>query len=682
MKTGTFIPKIELILKKYIKPHKMEKIMKKIIYLLLVSFLMLTSCTSNDNDLNQNTDNSMQELQIPDNFDFSSEQNVDLYISIQNHNTAPIPDIIYDISYKSSTTEYLHIMKAMTNEQGIIARQLIVPSYVEKLYISGFMNRQELDIINGEARFEMGPSQGFRSDDNYEPPAASRAWSYLDSITYNNQGVPSPIELIAIEPEVLARISTSLPEHEDVGDNHPEYIADGVESNFVIIQDADVWITFVAEGASYRNAFGFYTYPVGSPPADPSSLDHTLLFPNCSYPGYGGGLESGSKIYLGTFTAGTVIGWFLVQNGWEGSENVSETAQRFYSDKQYNPESAPNDDHTVLLYDAEHELFVLGFEDVNRNEGVCDHDFNDAVFIANANPISGIDNTNIPPIEIPPDTDGDGVSDPLDPDPNDPDRTFIQYYPSENYATIVFEDLWPLYGDYDMNDMVIDYRYEMITNPDGWVKDFNIQGKLRAVGASNNNGFSIEFPFTFSEVTLVEHSDNITPSLIQDNYTILDLFNNTTSLTGQPVPAAYNTNMDLGYHEPVEFYTNLTMANVVDLTALDFLMPFNRFITQHGDTSHEIHLVNMPPTGRADLLLFGTGDDASVPAQDNYYLSALNLPWALSMPESWHYPAEQNSITDVYNQFAGWAESGGIQNNEWYLFLSDRVDMDEVYIEP
>ena len=655
--------------------------MKKMFYLLLITMLVLVSCTSNDNDIIQN-DNSMQELQIPDDFDFSSEKNVDLYISIQNYNTASIPDIIFDISYKSSTTEYLHIMKAITNEQGIIERQIIVPSYVTKLFIRGFMSSQEVEIINGEARYEMGPNQGFRSDSNFEPSASTRSFSYLDSVTYNPQGVPSPIDMIAIEPEVLARISTSLPEHENVNVNHPEYLADGAESNFIFTEDVEVWITFVAEGASYRNAFGFYTYPVGSAPADTSSLEHTIVFPNCSYPGCGGALESGSKIYLGSFTAGTVLGWFLVQDGWEDYENVSNTAQRFYSDKQYNPEGTPDEEHAVLLYDSDYELFVLGFEDVNRLDSVCDNDFNDAVFIAEAIPLSGIVNTNIPLIAIPPDTDGDGVSDPIDPFPTDSLRTFIEYYPSTEYATIVFEDLWPYYGDYDMNDLVVDYRYEMVTNAAGFVIDINILGKLRAVGASNNNGFSIEFPFTFSEVTLVEHSDNITPVLVNDNYTILDLFNNTTSLTGQPVPAAFNTNMDMGFHEPVEFYCNLTLANNVDLTTLDFLLPFNRFITQQGDVTHEIHQINMPPTSRADLALFSTGDDASNPAEDHYYLSALNLPWAISMPESWHYPAEQNSIIEVYNQFGDWAESGGSLNNEWYLFLNDRVDMDKVYIEP
>ncbi|MCF7912406.1 MAG: LruC domain-containing protein [Candidatus Cloacimonetes bacterium] len=654
--------------------------MKKFIYLLLVSFLVLISCSFNENDNIQSNNNSMQELQIPDDFEFSLEKKVDLYISIQNYYTVPIPDIIFDISYKSSTNEYLHIMKAMTNEQGIIEKQLIVPSYVEKLFISGLMRSQELDIINGTASFEMGPNMAMSNNGRFLPPPVTRSFSYLTGIYYDENGVPDPADYWAISPEIMARINVSLPEREDLNDTHPAFLADDVQTNFVFTEDVEVWVTFVAEGASYKNALGFYTYDVNNAPADPTSLNHTIVYPNCSYTDSGGGLDPGIKLYMGSFSAGTVLGWFLVEDGWESYGVVDETAQRFYSDSQYNPEAPAIQQHSILLYDNEDDIFVIGFEDKLRN--IADNDFNDAVFIVHAIPSSSVNFDNIADLDDPPDTDGDGVMDPLDEFPEDPDRAFYQYYPSDNYASIVFEDLWPLYGDYDMNDMVVDYRYEMVTDAAGLTIDINILGKLRAAGASNNNGFSIEFPFLFSEENIVEHSDNIAPALESYNYTILDLFSNTTSLTGQSAPAAFNTNMSLGFHEPVDFYCNLTLEDNVDLEALDFPLPFHRFITQNGVNSHEIHMINEIPTPRRNLLLFGTEDDASDPGEGLYYRSSSNLPWALSFPESWHYPAEQYSITEVYNQFAGWAESGGLENDQWFLFDGAHVDMDKVYIEP
>ena len=161
--------------------------MKKFIYLLLITMLVLVSCTSNDNDIIK-TPSGMQELVIPDGFNFSSEQDVNLYIDIQNYNTDPVAGILFDIAYVNSENENMHIMQAITNEAGIIQRQLIVPSYVRKLFVSGLMSSQELDIINGEARFESGPRQGLRDDSSYEVPTATRSFSYLDSVTYNSQG--------------------------------------------------------------------------------------------------------------------------------------------------------------------------------------------------------------------------------------------------------------------------------------------------------------------------------------------------------------------------------------------------------------------------------------------------------------------------------------------------------------
>jgi LruC domain-containing protein len=92
--------------------------------------------------------------------------------------------------------------------------------------------------------------------------------------------------------------------------------------------------------------------------------------------------------------------------------------------------------------------------------------------------------------------------------------------------------------------------------------------------------------------------------------------------------------------------------------------------------------MNYPHTNRANPFLFGTEDDDTIPAQNEFYLSTSNLPWGLLFLESWHYPAEKNSIIEVYYNFAAWAESGGTLFNNWYLFNGSQVDLDKVYLEP
>jgi hypothetical protein len=90
------------------------------------------------------------------------------------------------------------------------------------------------------------------------------------------------------------------------------------------------------------------------------------------------------------------------------------------------------------------------------------------------------------------DTDGDGVADDQDEYPNDPNRAFNVYYPSQNgFATIAFEDLWPAYGDFDFNDLVVDYRWKGVTNASNNAVDLELTYKVKAIGASFNNSFGV-----------------------------------------------------------------------------------------------------------------------------------------------------------------------------------------------
>jgi LruC domain-containing protein len=233
-----------------------------------------------------------------------------------------------------------------------------------------------------------------------------------------------------------------------------------------------------------------------------------------------------------------------------------------------------------------------------------------------------------------------------------------------------------------MNDMVIDYQYHLVTNADNEIKDVNTLFSLRAAGAGLDNGFSLLLPFAETNLIIDGKSDNITPDLTANNdYTILDLFESIAALTGQP-NEFFNTEPDEQYNEPIEFYCELILSDPVLAENLDFSFPYNPFLRQAGGNNHEIHLMDYSPTERMNTELFMTEDDASDPATGSYYVSPLNLPWALNLPESWMYPSEKNSIVEVYFQFAAWAESGGDSFQNWYIYDENNVDVDKVYLTP
>lgn len=214
---------------------------------------------------------------------------------------------------------------------------------------------------------------------------------------YTSNGTPLYLEPVddVVSVETLEMISNAIPENYPVPDFNPQYISSGYDTDVILEDQADVYVTFVAEGAGYRNVLGFYTYDVNNPPAEtPSPEDITIIFPNVSALGSGGGLLTGNKVHIGNFPADTGIGWVLLANAWY-NQTVTSGLWQLYSNPDYNPESdAALRNHNVLLEDEENERVILGFEDIRRDYSSCDNDFNDAVFYITASPYSAIKTTN------------------------------------------------------------------------------------------------------------------------------------------------------------------------------------------------------------------------------------------------------------------------------------------------
>lgn len=225
----------------------------------------------------------------------------------------------------------------------------------------------------------------------------AQSYKYLGEYTSN--GTPlyleSPGDIVSIE--TLQMIDDSLPENYPVPTYNPQYITSGYETDIKIQSKADIWVTFVSEGAGYRNVLGFYTYPLDNPPTQkPSKEDITIIFPNVSALGSGGGLKVGDKVKIGTFEAGTGIGWVLLANAWDSRNvKVGNGHWQLFSNISFNPEA--NEElrhHNVLLADPDNERVILGFEDIRRDYSSCDNDFNDAIFYVTANPYTAIKTNN------------------------------------------------------------------------------------------------------------------------------------------------------------------------------------------------------------------------------------------------------------------------------------------------
>ncbi|HEY1062031.1 MAG TPA: LruC domain-containing protein [Daejeonella sp.] len=263
----------------------------------------------------------------------------------------------------------------------------------------------------------------------------------------------------------------------------------------------------------------------------------------------------------------------------------------------------------------------------------------------------------------PADSDNDGVMDAQDEYPNDPNKAYNNYYPSSSPssgATVAFEDQWPIKGDYDLNDVVVSYRYKIVTNAQNKVVQVNGDYTLHASGAGYSTGFAVEFPTLCSSVSGVSGGTleaGQTKAVIKIFDDIRDEMQEWNTLPGKPV-------------SPLKKYS--VSFNVSNGPALNTfgLGSYNPFIWNGGlgnGRNHEIHLPGKTPTSLGTTSIFGTGDDNSNVSAARYYVTSTGLPWAIDIPiKPFNYPVEYMNITGGYLKFQGWAESGGSQFADWY----------------
>ncbi len=185
---------------------------------------------------------------------------------------------------------------------------------------------------------------------------------------------------------LLPDFKVALPEYQNALIHHPEYFTNE-NRELVLTQTADVSVTFVMEGAGFKNTFGYYTYNVNNPPQSIEDIKASkrIIFANASGAGgYGGALVKGDRLYLGTFEAGTVIGYFLISNGWNGSE-VTDGIYTFYTIPEFNRKGAQQ---TIMMYSESCGSILTTFEDVSITGG--DKDFNDLVIKTSISPQSAM----------------------------------------------------------------------------------------------------------------------------------------------------------------------------------------------------------------------------------------------------------------------------------------------------
>ena len=208
-----------------------------------------------------------------------------------------------------------------------------------------------------------------------------------------DEGVPDDIEPTEPCETLMANISEMFPERMDVRDVHDDLFNDTALLNIRVTEETPVYASFIDEGAGWRNTFGYYTYPEDNPPQSIDDLEKHIVFPNVSGIGEGGGLDYGDRVQLGdgSFPAGTVIGFYIVAQGWKNGLTV-DGVYTHYTDRQFNIDQAQQ---STLFVSSDCDDIVLTFEDIKVSSSSCDHDFNDIILTIKDTKDMGMPNTRL-----------------------------------------------------------------------------------------------------------------------------------------------------------------------------------------------------------------------------------------------------------------------------------------------
>lgn len=681
--------------------------MKRIhLFVALFILVLLSACKPNviDDNIPEEPIGDITQLSVPDDFNYATTQSLALTLKAVDNSGRTLINIPFSIYQKEGDSTWL-LLKGMIGKDGVYKEMLTLDANATELLLytayPGLPAIHHLTINNSSLYYTMGADNviGFKGtpgDHELQNPVKGIVTSKSDPGirkeditvrsntikilgTYTSQGKPNYLEADDIvKQDLLDLIAANLPEYQPVPTYHPEYIANDVKTSVSLKENADVWVTFVTEGAGFRNTLGYYVYDTNNPPQTADDIDTLyVIFPNVSFNGSGGALNTGNKVKLGRFQSGKTIGWFLMPDAWNGSTVSPRTGQGYetkFSDRQLNTFTANSyRNHMVLLQDPARELLLLGFEDTSRPGG--DQDFNDAIFYVTANPYTAVDTDQV--VETKPqsnDHDGDGVADNNDDFPNDPELAFITYAPGQQQqGTLAFEDLWPVQGDYDMNDVVVNYNFIEYRNAANKIAAIHANFTLRALGAGMQSGFAFELPIPAASVKSVSGTQLLSNYIhllnngveAGQNNAVIIVFDNGHKIMPPPPGGFVNTVHSATYVTTVRIELVIELQEPVSSNILG-AAPYNPFIIAGGRRGYEIHLPDHAPTDLADVNILGTSQDDSDAGKNRYYKTHNNLPWAINIPESFNYPIEKSPIHQAYKKFAEWATSGGKTQKNWY----------------
>lgn len=256
------------------------------------------------------------------------------------------------------------------------------------------------------------------------------------------------------------------------------------------------------------------------------------------------------------------------------------------------------------------------------------------------------------------------------------------YYPvrANGWGTLLFEDLWPASGDYDFNDLVLNYKIQLSLRNKNMVEAMKIGIRVKAVGGSLPYDLYLRMlGVKGGEIDEIEpyYSRNASEQtdLVQLNAgnpvhdPALLKFERLKTRANNPAGAIY-LNTERGFEVSEALQTEVSYVvyfrNSVKLEELAFDR-FDFFLGRpDGEGLIEIHRGGYAPSPLGEAAYERLRRSSDNIDRADYYYSNDGLVWAIDIPVDVQHAYESVDFLQAYPDFARWARSGGAEATDWY----------------
>lgn len=656
--------------------------MKKLIYF-LVATTLLTACVKSASEY-EGPDKETKEW---NDFDFSTV--VPTTLTLDYNTPAEVYFEIYDqapVRVNASQTAYERIegieplYAGYTDAEGRFSKKLDLPAYLEKAYVftpnvhaqTLLTAEKQAGILSASVADEAEAAMASTTRASHESDAVAKdGWkTWLGDYDATYGRIEYAYEGSDLRVENWEKLYYAANKVFDIDKTCPEEYRSA--SDLYLEKDAQVAVTFLMSNTCWNSSMGYYYYDASKHPASIEDIHPVMIFPNTQDGKWSvdartakryKGIDRGTAVKLiyyphiaegsregatDIFPKGYRIGFILATNAW------SNRLPNYRGSKQYRAATSEGlsiDDRGIPYKEPRTAVYRYTNASLGLNSIICsfedytnDQNFSDVIFTIKSNPVDAV-------VDIP-----------------EVDETDSKREVRLLKGIYAFEDLWPSRGDYDMNDVMVKLDYQKVTGNKGiYEESYLFKTFNNVAGLENGLAFALEGDATSAELafSILRPASKTLPEPVWEPCAV--------KREGNVILLTENVKTDMGATYRMTATYDAPIAEERAARVKPFIFRSHDEDTTPG-LRKEVHLPFEAPTGKIDPKFFGTSDDKSDPSKGRYYVRGENYPFAfflsgateIDLARMLDAQNEKVPVDRLYPRYAGWVESQGASNTDWY----------------